>query len=113
GRRAAGPRGPGSAAAGRGVVGGGPGPRGGAGQGGLAGGGGPSDRLCRAVAGLRRVESEINERVHDPVFAAVRERPYGMTVGRIEGGVWTASTPHELVAHIRFGFGPDLDPAEV
>src|SRR5262249_34884072 len=48
-----------------------------------------------------------------PVFAAVRERPYGMTVGRIEGGVWTASTPHELVAHIRFGFGPDLDPAEV
>jgi acetylornithine deacetylase len=47
------------------------------------------------------------------VFAAVRERPYGMTIGRIEGGVWTASTPHELAAQVRFGFGRDLEPAEV
>ena len=86
---------------------------GGAGHAMLAGGEGPFDRLCRAVAGLRRFESEINEPVHDEVFAAVRERPYGMTVGRIEGGVWTASTPHELVASIRFGFGRDLEPAEV
>jgi acetylornithine deacetylase len=36
-----------------------------------------------------------------------------MTVGRIGGGVWTASTPFELSAHIRFGFGRDLDPGEV
>ena len=79
----------------------------------LAGGDGPFDRLCRAVAGLRRLESEINEPVRDPVFAAVRERPYGMTIGRIDGGVWTASTPHELVARVRFGFGRDLEPAEV
>ena len=79
----------------------------------LAGGEGAFDRLCRAVAGLRKVESEINEPARDPIFAAVRERPYGMTVGRIEGGVWTASTPHELVAQIRFGFGRDLEPAEV
>jgi acetylornithine deacetylase len=86
---------------------------GGAGHAMLGGGEGPFDRLCRAVAGLRRVESEINEPVRDEVFAAVRERPYGMTVGRIEGGVWTASTPHELVAQIRFGFGRDLEPAEV
>ena len=33
-----------------------------------------------------------------------------MTVGRIEGGVWTASTPHELVAHVRFGFGRETEP---
>jgi len=79
----------------------------------LAGGEGPFDRLCRAVSGLRRVESEINEPVRDPVFAAVRERPYGMTIGRIDGGVWTASTPHELVARVRFGFGRDLEPSEV
>lgn len=79
----------------------------------LAGGDGPFDRLCRAVAGLRRLESEINDPVRDPVFAAVRERPYGMTIGRIDGGVWTASTPHELVARVRFGFGRDLEPAEV
>jgi acetylornithine deacetylase len=86
---------------------------GGAGHAMLGGGEGPFDRLCKAVAGLRRVESEINEPVRDEVFAAARERPYGMTVGRIEGGVWTASTPHELVAQIRFGFGRDLEPAEV
>jgi acetylornithine deacetylase len=36
-----------------------------------------------------------------------------MTIGRIEGGVWTASTPHELTVNVRFGFGRDLDPAEV
>jgi acetylornithine deacetylase len=86
---------------------------GGAGHAMLGGGEGPFDRLCKAVAGLRKVESEINEPVRDEVFAAVRERPYGMTVGRIEGGVWTASTPHELIAQIRFGFGRDLEPAEV
>jgi acetylornithine deacetylase len=79
----------------------------------LAGGEGPFDRLARAVAALRTVESEINEPVRDPVFAAVRERPYGMTIGRIEGGVWTASTPYELIAQVRFNFGRDLEPAEV
>jgi len=87
--------------------------RGQAGHSMLGGGEGPFDHLCRAVAALRRVEAEINEPVADPIFAAVRERPYGMTVGRIEGGVWTASTPHELAAHIRFGFGRDLEPGEV
>src|SRR5262245_22855946 len=86
---------------------------GGAGHAMLGGGEGPFDRLARAVTALRRVESEINEPVGDPVFAAVRERPYGMTVGKIEGGVWTASTPHELAAQIRFGFGRETEPAEI
>jgi acetylornithine deacetylase len=86
---------------------------GGAGHAMHGGGDGPFDHLARAVAGLRRLESEINEAVRDPVFAAVRQRPYAMTVGRIEGGVWTASTPHELVARVRFGFGRDLEPAEM
>ena len=86
---------------------------GGAGHAMLGGGEGPFDRLCRAVAALRRVESEINEPVGDAVFALVRERPYGMTVGKIEGGVWTASTPHELAALIRFGFGRETEPAEI
>jgi acetylornithine deacetylase len=87
--------------------------RGEAGHAMLAGGEGPFDRLCRAVSALRRVEAEINDAVADPVFAATRERPYGMSVGRIEGGVWTASTPHELAVHVRFGFGRELEPAEV
>jgi acetylornithine deacetylase len=86
---------------------------GGAGHAMVAGGDGPFDRLARAVAALRRVEAEVNEPVRDPLFAAVRERPYGMSVGRIEGGVWTSSTPHELSASVRFGFGRDLEPAEV
>src|SRR5580765_8471201 len=86
---------------------------GGAGHAMLAGGEGAFDRLCRAVAALRKVEAAINEPARDPVFAAVRERPYGMTIGRIEGGVWTASTPHRLAAYVRFGFGRELEPAEV
>lgn len=87
--------------------------RGDAGHAMLAGGEGPFDRLARAVAAMRTVESQLNDELADPVFAAVRERPYGMSVGRIEGGVWTASTPYELAAHVRFGFGRELAPAEV
>ena len=86
---------------------------GGAGHSMLATGEGAFDALARAVTGLRTVETEINEAIGDPDFAAVRERPYGMTVGRIEGGVWTASTPYELTAYVRFGFGPETLPEEI
>lgn len=86
---------------------------GGAGHSMLASGEGAFDRLARAVAALRVVEDEINAEVGDPDFAAVRERPYGMTVGRLEGGVWTSSTPHELTAYVRFGFGPETLPEEI
>jgi acetylornithine deacetylase len=86
---------------------------GGAGHSMLATGEGAFDALAKAVAGLREVETEINSPVGDPDFAAVRERPYGMTVGRIEGGVWTASTPYELTAYVRFGFGPETLPEEI
>jgi acetylornithine deacetylase len=87
--------------------------KGGAGHSMLATGAGAFDALGHAVTGLRVVEDEINAAVGDPDFAAVRERPYGMTVGKIEGGVWTASTPYELNAYIRFGFGPETSPQEI
>ena len=79
----------------------------------LASGEGAFDLLGRAVTALRTVEDEINAAVADPDFAAIRERPYGMTVGKIEGGVWTASTPYELTAYVRFGFGPETLPEEI
>lgn len=79
----------------------------------LATGAGAFDQLAQAVTALRTVEDEINAAVGDPDFAAVRERPYGMTVGRIGGGVWTASTPYELTAWVRFGFGPETLPEEI
>ena len=41
-----------------------------------------------------------------------RARAAGMTVGRIEGG-GRRRRSHEPVAQIRFGFGRDLEPAEV
>ncbi len=87
--------------------------KGGAGHSMLATGAGAFDALAQAVTGLRTVEDEINANVGDPDFAAVRERPYGMTVGKIEGGVWTASTPYELIAYVRFGFGPETSPREI
>jgi acetylornithine deacetylase len=77
-----------------------------------AGRDGPFDQLCRAVAAIRRLEADNNQPVRDPVFAAAAEWPYGVTIGCIEGGVWTSSTPAELVARVRFGFGRDLEPAE-
>ena len=79
----------------------------------LATGEGAFDLLARAVTALRKVEDEINAAVADPDFAATRERPYGMSVGKIEGGVWTASTPYELTAYVRFGFGPETLPEEI
>lgn len=79
----------------------------------LATGQGAFDALALAVTGLRVVEDELNAAVGDPDFAAARERPYGMTVGKIEGGVWTASTPYALTAHVRFGFGPETSPREI
>lgn len=79
----------------------------------LATGQGAFDALSQAVTALRVVEDEINASVGDPDFAATRERPYGMTVGKIEGGVWTASTPYELTAYVRFGFGPETLPEEI
>jgi acetylornithine deacetylase len=79
----------------------------------LATGEGAFDALAHAVTALRTVENEINAAVADPDFAATRERPYGMTVGRIAGGVWTASTPYELTAYVRFGFGPETLPDEI
>jgi acetylornithine deacetylase len=86
---------------------------GGTGHAALATGEGPFESLARAIASLRVEEDEINTNVRDPDFAAVRARPYGMSVGRIEGGVWVASTPLALTAWVRFGFGPETLPEEI
>ena len=87
--------------------------RGEAGHSAYRGGDGPFDELARAIAGLRALEAEANEGPRDPVFAAVSEWPYGMTVGRIGGGVWTSSAPASLEASVRFGLGLGKDPARV
>jgi acetylornithine deacetylase len=87
--------------------------RGQAGHSAYRGGDGPFDELARAIAALRALEAEANEGPHDPVFAAVSAWPYGMTVGRIGGGVWTSSAPASLEASVRFGLGLGRDPAEV
>ncbi len=87
--------------------------RGHAGHSAYRGGDGPFDELARAIAALRAVEAEANEGPRDAVFAAVSEWPYGMTVGRIGGGVWTSSAPASLEASVRFGLGLTREPAEV
>ena len=67
--------------------------RGQAGHSAFGGGEGPFEELARAVAALRAVEAEAKRAMPDPVFAAVSGWPYGMTVGRIGGRVWTSSRP--------------------
>jgi len=86
--------------------------RGTAGHAGWTGGDGPFDALARAVAAIRRLEAEQNAAPDDSVFRAVSSWPYGMTVGRIGGGVWTSSAPAALQVQVRFGLGPALAPAE-
>jgi acetylornithine deacetylase len=79
----------------------------------FTGGDGPFDALARAVAALRRLEAAQNTPPRDEVFAAISSWPYGMTVGRIAGGVWTASAPARLEVQVRFGIGLDVEPADV
>ena len=87
--------------------------RGQAGHSAYSGGDGPFDDLARAVAALRRLETSRNEPPLDALFEAVSAWPYGMTVGRIGGGVWTASAPASLEASIRFGIGIGVEPAGI
>ncbi|MBS1678273.1 MAG: M20/M25/M40 family metallo-hydrolase [Actinobacteria bacterium] len=74
---------------------------------------GAFEELAAAVAALRRLEKERNSPPRDPAFAAVSDWPFGTSIGKIEGGVWTASTPERLAAHARIGFGRETEPAEV
>jgi acetylornithine deacetylase len=74
---------------------------------------GAFDDLADAVAALRRLEAERNSPPRDEVFAAVSDWPFGTSIGMIGGGVWTSSTPEELIAHVRIGFGRDTEPEEV
>jgi acetylornithine deacetylase len=74
---------------------------------------GAFDELAGAVAAVRRLETERNSPPRDEVFAAVSEWPFGTSIGMIEGGVWPSSTPEELTAHVRIGFGRDTEPEEV
>lgn len=87
--------------------------RGRAGHSAFTGGDGPFDELARAVAALRGLEASANRPPRDAVFAAVSDWPYGMTVGRIGGGVWTSSAPAMLEVRVRFGFGLGIEPLDV
>jgi acetylornithine deacetylase len=86
--------------------------RGTAGHSAYSGGDGPFDALARAIAAIRVLEAAANKPPNDAVFAAVSNWPYGMTVGRIGGGVWTSSAPAALEVAVRFGLGLGVDPAE-
>jgi acetylornithine deacetylase len=74
---------------------------------------GAFDELAAAVAVLRRLEAERNSPPGDEVFAAVSDWPFGTSIGMIGGGVWTSSTPEELIAYVRIGFGRDTEPEQV
>ncbi len=87
--------------------------RGRAGHSAFTGGDGPFDQLARAVAALRGLEASANRPPRNADFAAVSDWPYGMTVGRIGGGVWTSSAPAVLEVWVRFGFGLDVEPHDV
>jgi len=99
--------------AGTGVVWARLGARGTAGHSANSGRSGPFDALCRGVGALRQLESQLNDEIQDEVFASASDWPYRLSIGRIEGGVWTSSTPAELVVHVRFGFGRENSSGEV
>jgi acetylornithine deacetylase len=63
----------------------------------------------QALAGLER---ELNTDVAHPLMAAL-ELPYPVSVGRIEGGVWSSTVPDRLVFEGRVGVPVGDDPAAI
>jgi acetylornithine deacetylase len=70
------------------------------------------DRYMPVHAALAELERELNADVSHPLMAAL-ELPYPVSVGRIEGGVWSSTVPDRLVFEGRVGVPVGDDPDRV
>jgi acetylornithine deacetylase len=70
------------------------------------------DRYIPVHAALAELERELNAVVSHPLMAAL-ELPYPVSVGRIEGGIWSSSVPDRLEFEGRVGVPVGDEPATV
>src|SRR4051794_19203973 len=70
------------------------------------------DRYIPVHAALAELERELNSDVVNPLMAAL-ELAYPVSVGRIDGGIWSSSVPDRLVFEGRIGVPVDEEPAAI
>jgi acetylornithine deacetylase len=68
------------------------------------------DRYVAVHVALSEFERELNADVTHPLMGAL-ELPYAVSVGRIDGGVWSSSVPDRLVFEGRVGVPVGEEPA--
>ncbi|MBQ1765910.1 MAG: M20/M25/M40 family metallo-hydrolase, partial [Aquincola sp.] len=73
----------------------------------------PIEAAYEVLQDLRRLQQAWNEpQARPPEFRDVAQ-PININLGRIEGGEWTSSVPCTCTLHLRVGFYPGQDPAQV
>jgi acetylornithine deacetylase len=70
------------------------------------------DRFIAVHAALADLERELNTEVAHPLMRE-HELPYPLSIGRVEGGVWSSTVPHRLVFEGRVGVPVGSEPATV
>ena len=70
------------------------------------------DRYIPVHAALAELERELNRDVAHPLMRML-ELPYAVSVGRIEGGIWSSSVPDRLVFEGRVGVPVGEQPAAI
>src|SRR3954469_13194882 len=70
------------------------------------------DRYIPVHSALVELERELNSDVANPLMAAL-ELPYPVSVGRIDGGIWSSSVPDRLAFEGRVGVPGDQEPAGI
>jgi acetylornithine deacetylase len=70
------------------------------------------DRYIPVHAALAALERSLNADVAHPLMRALA-LPYPVSVGRIEGGVWSSTVPDRLVFEGRVGVPVGVEPAAV
>jgi acetylornithine deacetylase len=70
------------------------------------------DRFIAVHAALAELERELNAEIAHPLMRE-HELPYPLSIGRVEGGVWSSTVPHRLVFEGRVGVPVGVEPAAV
>jgi acetylornithine deacetylase len=70
------------------------------------------DRYIPVHAALAELERELNRDVAHPLMRLL-ELPYPVSVGRIEGGIWSSSVPDRLVFEGRVGVPVGTEPEAI
>ena len=70
------------------------------------------EKASYLISRLHAIADEINDRFSHPAYAG-QSRPFGISVGTVEGGDWPSSIPLVCRFVCRLSYPPGVDPATV